>query len=78
MFSRGDFWPDLHNLYLSFEQEGHSDSNRLDRILTELHRFPPAIRAELAADVAALSARLSDLANLMLHSSQELSSAGSR
>lgn len=73
MFSRGDFWPDLHNLYLSFEAEGDAYTRRLDRILAELDRFPPAIREELAADLAALSAALGDLAGLVLDSPRELS-----
>jgi hypothetical protein len=74
MCSRGNFWPDLHNLYLSFESEGDSHPHRLDHILAELNRHPPAIRDELAADLAALSAALSDLANQVLDSSHELSS----
>lgn len=75
MSSRGYFWPDLHNLYLSFESEGDSHPSRLDHILAELNRFPPAVREELAADLAALSGALSDLANSVLDSSHELSAA---
>ena len=78
MFTRGDFWPDLHNLYLSLKSEGDSDPNRRDRILAELHQFPLAVREELTADLAALSAALSGLATQVLNSSNELSSTGSR
>jgi len=75
MFSRGNFWPDLHNLYLSFESEGDSHPSRLNRILGELGRYPPAIRDELACDLTALSAAFSDLSNRVLDSSHELASS---
>jgi hypothetical protein len=78
MFSRGYFWPDLHNLYISLEAEGESHPSRLDHILEELQRFPPAVRDELAADLAELSRALSDLADLVLDPSQELNSSASR
>jgi hypothetical protein len=61
MHSRGNFWPDLHNLYLSFVSEGDTNSARLQHIRNELERFPPAIRDELASDLSALSSALSDL-----------------
>lgn len=75
MLPRGYFWPDLHQLYLSFEMEGDSTASRLNHILAELGRFPPAIQEELAADLARLSAVLVDLADHVLDSRRELSAA---
>ena len=68
MHSRSSFWPDLHNLYLSFAAEGDTDSARLRRTRNELERFPPAIRDELASDLSALSSALDDLADMTLES----------
>jgi hypothetical protein len=62
MDSRGNFWPDLHNLYLSLASEGDTDHDRLEHIRRELERFPPAIRDELASNLSALSSALDDLA----------------
>ena len=73
MLPRSYFWPDLHHLYLSLEMEGDSTASRLNHIQAELDRFPPAVREQLAADLAALSSVLSDLANRVLDSSGELS-----
>ena len=75
MHSRGNFWPDLHNLYLSLAAEGDTDSSRLEHIRNELERFPPAIRDELASNLSALSSALNDLADMTLES---LTVSGSR
>jgi len=66
MTSRGNFWPDLHNLHLSFESEGDAYPDRLDHILRELDRFPPEIRHTLAADLSELSTSLFELATLVI------------
>ncbi len=82
MHSRGNFWPDLHNLYLSFASEGDTDSARVEHIRSELERFPPAIRDELALDLSALSSTFGDLAETALQSGADdlnaLPASGSR
>ena len=75
MRSRGYFWPDLHNLYLSFEAEGESDRSRLEQILNELCRFPPSVRDELAADLAEVSRALSALADMVLDGDEKSGSS---
>ena len=75
MHARGNFWPDLHNLFLSFAMEGDTDLDRLEHIRNELERFPPMIRDELASDLSALSSALDDLADLVLESPHEDSNA---
>lgn len=69
MYPRGNFWPDLHNLYLSLASEGDTDLARLEHVRNELQRFPPAIRDELASDLSVLSSALGDLADLVRESS---------
>jgi hypothetical protein len=68
MDSRGNFWPDLHNLYLSLASEGDTDHDRLEHVRSELERFPPVIRDELASNLSALSSALDDLADMTLES----------
>ena len=68
MHTRGNFWPDLHHLYLSLVSEGDTDHARLQHIRNELERFPPAIRDELASNLSALSSALDELADMTLES----------
>ena len=71
MHSRGNFWPDLHNLYLSFASEGDTDSARLERIRNQLERYPRAIRDELASDLSALSSAFGGLADSVFEAHHE-------